>query len=157
MLRKTIALICPLLMLFSCSWFQEDPPPPAPPEPTRVVIQLDASGDVNPNPNGRPSPLMVRIYQLKSYSAFEKTSFLPLYENDKQALGGDLIHKQEILLKPNEKRTIFYEPGDDTKAIGLIALFRNYGLSKWRAVARVLPNKTTVIRAYISDKDVTIR
>jgi len=160
MLNKALAPICPVLLLslllLSCSWFQDDAPPP-PPEPTRVVIELEAAGDINKNPQGRPSPLMIRVYQLRAYGAFEKTAFLNLYEDDQHALGGDLIKVEEVLLKPSEKRTLFYEPGDDTRAIGLVGLFRNYGLAQWRASAGVQPNKTTVVRAFISGREITIR
>ncbi len=116
-------------------------------EPTRVVLEFEAAGDINPNGEGRASPLGVRIYQLKSYSVFEKADFFSLYDNDEQVLGGELVKKQEILLKPNEKRTVFFETEDDTQTIGLLGRF--HGLRKqpqWKAAAGVQANKTTVIQ-----------
>ena len=97
-----------LAIVSACGLFKKDKPP-APIEPTRVVLQFEAAGDINPNMTGRASPLVVRVYQLSSYSAFEKADFISLYEADAQALGKDLIDKQEIFLQPNEKRTLFFE------------------------------------------------
>ena len=91
-----------------------------------MVIEFEAAGDINPNGEGRASPLGVRIYQLKSYSVFGKADFFSLYDNDEQVLGGELVKKQEILLKPNEKRTVFFETEDDTQTIGLLGVFIDY-------------------------------
>ena len=79
---------------------QGQQPPPAP-EPTRVVLEFEATGNINPNSEGRASPLVVRIYRLKSYSVFEDADFFSLYEKADDALGGELIDKEEILLNPN--------------------------------------------------------
>ena len=97
-----------LLMVTACGLFKKDKPPPQP-EPTRVVLEFEAAGDINPNIAGRPSPVVIRIYHLRSYSAFQDADFNALFENDATVLGGDLIGKKEVYLKPNEKRTVFYE------------------------------------------------
>src|SRR5262245_62038716 len=41
-----------------------------PPKPSNVKLTLRAAADVNPDGNGRPSPVVVRIYQLKTDTAF---------------------------------------------------------------------------------------
>ena len=80
-MHKGLILICVILMISACGMFKKKKPPP-PPEPTRVVLEFEAAGDINPNAEGRASPLVVRIYQLKSYSAFRKADFFSLYDND---------------------------------------------------------------------------
>jgi type VI secretion system protein VasD len=145
-------------MLSGCGFFKKkEKPPPPPPEPTRVIIEFEATGDINPNPEGRPSPLYLRIYQLKAYAVFEGADFFSLYDRDEEIMARDLVGKEEILLKPNEKRTVFYEVADDTGAIGLLGLFMDYENARWKAVAGVQPNKTTVIRTHVSQAGLTIR
>ena len=65
------------------------------------MVQFEASGDLNPNAEGRASPLVVRIYELKSFSIFKNADFMSLYEKDDQVLGRELVNKEErgILLK----------------------------------------------------------
>lgn len=155
-MKKSILLICMILMLSACGFFKKKQPPPAP-EPTRVVIQFDAAGDVNPNGEGRASPVGVRIYQLKTYSAFGKANFFALYDNDQGVLGGDLIGKQEIILMPNEKRTVFFETEDDTRAIGLMGIFMVYESIQWKDAAGVRANKTTVINVTVGSKGIIVK
>lgn len=158
--RRGFILLCTILMLSGCGLFgkkEKPPPPPPPPEPTRVIIEFEATGDINPNSEGRASPLYLRIYQLKAYTVFEKADFFSLYDKDDQMLARDLVAKEEILLKPNEKRTVFYEVADDTGAIGLLGLFMDYENTRWKAVAGVQPNKTTVIHIYVSKAGLAVR
>ena len=159
-IKKVLLLLCATLMLSGCGLFgkkEKPPPPPPPPEPTRVIIEFETTGDINPNSEGRASPLYLRIYQLKAYTVFENADFFSLFDKDDQILARELVAKEEILLKPNEKRTVFYEVADDTSAIGLLGLFMDYENDRWKAVAGVQPNKTTVIRTHVSQAGLSIR
>jgi len=158
MLKKGLLLLCVVMLITGCGMFKKKKkPPPPPPEPTSVVLEFNAAGDINPNADGRASPLGVRIYQLKAYRKFGKAGFFTLYDNDDDVLGSDLIKKQEILLKPNEKRTVFFEAEDDTATIGLIGLFIDYDSVQWKASAGTRENKTTVIDVYISRAGISLR
>jgi type VI secretion system protein VasD len=157
MTKKVILLLCVTMLLVGCGLFKKKKPPPPPPEPTRVVLEFEAGGDINPDIAGRPSPLYIRIYQLKSYSAFGKADFFSIYENDDGVLGRELVDKQEILLQPNEKRTVFFETGDDTQAIGLLGIFRDYEHAQWKAATGIQPHKTSVIHISVSSAGITVR
>jgi type VI secretion system protein VasD len=156
MMKKGLVWICVILMVAACNPFKKKKPPP-PPEPTRVVLEFEAAGDINPNPEGRASPLILRIYQLKSYSKFKNAEFFALYEKDDEVLGGELIRKEEIMLKPDEKRTVFYETTDDTRTIGVIGAFMDYEQSQWKAAAGVKKNKTNVINISVNGTKLTVK
>jgi type VI secretion system protein VasD len=157
MIKRTLILICCALTLAACGLFGKKKPPPPPPEPTQVVIQFEAAGDINPDGDGRASPLTVRIYQLKSYSVFEKADFFSLYDKDTAALGSDLLKKQETLLKPNAQHTVFFKAEDGTKTIGLMGAFiTNEGI-QWKAAEGIQANKTSVINVFVSRAGITIR
>jgi type VI secretion system protein VasD len=143
-------------MVNACGLFSKDKPPP-PPEPTRVVLEFEAAGKINPNIAGRSSPVVVRIYQLKSYSVFHGTDFIPLFEKDEEVLGRELLHKQELILRPNEKRTVFFETSDKIRTIGIMAAFRNYEQGRWKAAAGIQKNKTNVFNVFISGIDMNIK
>ncbi len=165
---SVILVLASLLMLTSgCGWFKKDeppppPPPPAPeptppPEPTRIEVKFETAGNINPNMTGHAAPVLVRIYQLKSYPAFDKADFVSLYEKGSETLANDLVYKEEIYLKPNEKRTIFFEVSEETKALGILAAFRHYQSGQWKVSLGIEPNKTNVINIFISDVNVQIK
>jgi len=68
-----------------------------------------------------------------------------------------LVSKEEILLKPNEKRTVFFEAAADTQAIGVVGFFINYERTQWKAATGVQPNKTSVIHIFVSGAGLTVR
>lgn len=143
------------MMVNACGLFSKKPPPP--PEPTRVVLEFEASGKINPNLAGRSSPVAVRIYQLKSYSVFQGAGFIPLFEKDEEVLGQELLHKQELILSPNEKRTVFFEASDKIRTIGIMAAFRNFDRGQWKTAAGIQKNKTNVLNVFVSGTDVNIK
>jgi type VI secretion system protein VasD len=156
MLRNGSILVVALLMINACSLFGKDTPPP-PLEPTRVVLEFETAGDINPNIAGRASPLVVRIYHLTAYSAFRDADFNSLFENDSQVLGRDLVDKKEIYLKPNEKRTVFFEAPDAIHTVGVMAAFRYYHQGQWKVAATVQKNTTNVIYVLIKGTNVQMK
>lgn len=152
----SIILACILTTLCACGWFKKDKPP-AQPEPTRVVIEIETAGDINPSITNRPSPVVVRIYQLRSYADFKKADFTSLYENGNQALGKDLIDQQEIFVKPGEKRTVFFEAPDDLRTVGIMAAFRYYQKGQWKVSTGIQPNKTNVVNVFINGTNVQLK
>lgn len=156
MIRKGLLIVFVLMMSSGCGFFKKKQPPPQP-EPTRIVLKFEAAGDINPNAEGRASPLVLRIYQLKSYSIFEDADFFTLYEKDNQVMGSELVGKEEILMKPNQNRTVFYETSDDTRTIGVLGAFRDYENAQWKVAAGIQPHKTNVVNIYISGTKLNIR
>lgn len=154
--RKRLFLLCAVMMLAGCGFFKKEKPPQLP-ELTRVVLEFEAAGDINPNAEGRASPLVLRIYQLKSYSVFKNADFFSLYDKEDQVLARELVNKEEILLKPNEKRTVFFVAAADTQTIGVLGLFINSERTQWKVAASVQPNKTSVIHIYVSGAGLTVR
>ena len=156
-MKKALLLVCVLLLVSACGLFKKDKPPP-PPEPTCVALQFEAAGNINPNSEGRSFPLFLRIYQLKSYSKFEDADFFSLYEKDDEVFGKELVNKEEILLKPNERRTVFYnEVSDDIHTIGIYGLFRIYEQAQWKAATGIQKNKNNVIKIYVSGTKLVIK
>src|SRR5690606_22086490 len=61
------------------------------PTPAVVELEVQPAADLNPDPNGRPSPVVMRLYHLASSTAFGSADFLQLYENESASLGPDLL------------------------------------------------------------------
>ena len=132
-----------VLTLNGCGLFgsakEEQPPPP----PTRVELNIEAAPDINPDSEGRSSPLLLRIYELKGLSAFNGADFFSLYEKEQTALAGDMVRKEEFILKPGEKRELVLTPGADTGFVATFAAFRNLDTAQWRASAPIAAHQTS--------------
>src|SRR6056297_1416255 len=72
------------------------------PDPTTVNLLLTASPASNPDRNNRPSPVLVRVYELRSAGAFETADFFALLELDRGVLGAEMLNRWEFQLAPGE-------------------------------------------------------
>ncbi len=112
---------------------------PRPMEPVALTLHISANAQINPDINGRPSPVAVRIYELKSVALFSSADFFSLFDKDTATLGGDLLGKEEFTLYPGETR-ILTRPGHlETTAIGVLVAYRDLEKSIWRTTHAVSP------------------
>ena len=151
-------LCLPLLLAFGfagCAMFQKTPPPAAPappappplsmpqivmppmqreaPLPVQVAHSIEAGADANPDASGRASPVVVRVYEMKSAVAFEAADFFSLFEREQQALGADLIARDEYQIRPGEQ-VLFARPlRAGTRVVGVAVAFRDLDRSSWRS------------------------
>jgi type VI secretion system protein VasD len=58
---------------------------------------------LNPDLHGRPSPIVLRLMELKHPVAFENADFFSLYERPKTALAVDLVNTEELELSPGKQ------------------------------------------------------
>lgn len=130
--------------------------PPPPPPPTAVKVSVAVLASANPDSSGRPSPVMVRVYELKSTAAFDSADFFTLYGKDQATLGADLNAKSEFLLRPGDSRSFEQVVQPGTKFIAVVAAYRDIERSRWRATAPVPPNKTTPLTVKIGAADVVM-
>jgi len=112
-----------------------------PPKPASVTGTIEATAQVNPSASKRPSPLLVRIYELKSVAAFNAADFMSLYQRDQAELAADLVTKEEFVMSPGETKTFAKTLGADTRFLGVVAAYRDLEHAKWRSVVAVLPNQ----------------
>ena len=125
--RTLILLVITAFGISGCaSWFQSDL--------TKLDLRLTAASDLNPDLAGRPSPLVVRIYELKAPTIFQNADFFSLYEFDQQTLGMDLVNSEEMLLTPGQQTDVQAALSADTNYIAVIAAYRDIERSNWRYV-----------------------
>ena len=105
-----------------------------PPKPTKARMTVVAQADVNPDASGRPSPIVVRVYQLQQDAKFANADFFALFDDEQQLLGGDLLARDEISLAPGERKEVQVEVKGEAKFLAAIAAFRDIRNSQWRAV-----------------------
>ncbi|WP_340674111.1 type VI secretion system lipoprotein TssJ [Microbulbifer salipaludis] len=94
---------------------------------TSIALAVEIENDVNPDSDGRSSPVVVRVFMLADDRQFSREDFLNLYENAESRLGKDLI--DTVVLKefaPGEQRVEQLALTPEVRYIGLLAEFVQY-------------------------------
>ena len=128
---------------------------PPPPKPTVVAATLQATASANPDARKRASPLVVRIYELKSSAAFEAADFLSLYERDQATLAAEMGAREEFTLRPGDSKPWEKTVGPDVRFIGVIGAFRDIERARWKAIVPVKANARNVVTIRADDITIT--
>lgn len=127
-----------LALLTSCA-------APEKPLTTAVTLTLTAAPNTNPDATGRPSPLVTRYYVLKAPGAFETADFFSLQDKDSATLGADLVQREEVILRPGERRTVQLTLAADAKALGFTGAYRDLTHARWRQGYSLTPGQPLVL------------
>jgi type VI secretion system protein VasD len=112
---------------------------------------ISASSDINPDIEGRPSSVIVRVYQLANKINFENANYNELFESDHNALGTEFITLNEYFVDPGSKNDIELKISENTKYIGVVVGYRSVEMVTWRTVMSV-PEKS-----FFSDSGLEIK
>lgn len=142
---RVLLLMCSLVVLGGCGT--------APP-----VLQgsLKAAATTNPDVRGRPSPIVLRVYELRALGAFNNADFFSLFEKEAETLGGELVGREEYILQPSETKPYQRQLQPDTKFIGVAAAFRDLENARWRLTAPVPSHRAVAITVGVDARAVTM-
>lgn len=117
----------------------------------RIELAVASQPNVNPDNSGRPSPVIVKMFELRNDLAFKQSDFHSLFNQPMQALGSDLIAADELVFIPGEARVVRYLPTEQTRFIGIMAGFRQMDRSLWRVIRPVDPEETNLVAFELND------
>ncbi|WP_394203336.1 type VI secretion system lipoprotein TssJ [Shewanella waksmanii] len=120
------------MLLAACSTINAIVPP-------STDVTFNASADINPDINGRPSPVVVKLFELSSRTIFDTQDFFTLYESAETILGPDLIKKDELEMQPMQQLEYPMTLNTNTRYIGVVVAYRDIDASRWRSVVEVDP------------------
>jgi type VI secretion system protein VasD len=168
-----------VLLLGGCSFSSK--PPPAAPQPPPVAIQqapapqivmpapirealppppvafaVEVSATANPDATGRASPVVVRLYELKSPVAFESADFFSLFDRESQTLGADLVARDEYQLKPGEQVLLARALRPGARYFAVAVAYRDLERARWRAVQTLPGSAPNGIGVRIDTRNVTV-
>jgi len=123
-----LALLATLLSLTGCAALSPYS------DMTKLDLTLNGSDELNPDLNGRPSPIVLRLIELKHPVAFETADFFSLYQRPKEVLAPDLVVLEELELRPGETRELKLSVQKDSRYVGVLAAYRDLPESNWRVV-----------------------
>lgn len=125
---RTMCTMALALAVASCGMLKASPP-----KPQLLKLSLSVSADVNPDAQNRPSPIVLRIYQLKDDAAFKDADFFALYDKEQATLAAALVSRVEFEVAPGEQRTVDYQLSPDARFVGVAAAYRDIRNAAWRA------------------------
>jgi type VI secretion system protein VasD len=126
------------------------------PRTTSLRFIVSADDLINPNSESQPAPVLLRVYELKTLTAFQQASFFQLLDNDAAVLGTDMVAKREVEIKPGERQGFDRSTPVDTHYIGVIAGFRQIENAVWRANLEVVPEQSGLVVVKVTAQTVSI-
>ncbi|MBU3004989.1 type VI secretion system lipoprotein TssJ [Paraglaciecola arctica] len=126
---RKIGIIFLCLQLFACTNTTENT--------VDFNYFITASKDINPDIAGRPSSVIVRIYQLTNRINFENASYDELFESNHNALGTEYITLNEYLIDPGSKKEVELKISENAKYIGVVVGYRSTDMVTWRTIKEV--------------------
>lgn len=136
-------ILCVLLALLPLGCKGSDSKSPESACEQLIDLELSAGEHLNPGDDGGALPVVVRYYQLKDRVAFEASDFRSIWQEDAQALGGDLLERTESTLFPatRDRKRLVRKP--EASYLAVVALFRNPLGTDWRQI-QALPEPAAV-------------
>ncbi|WP_148416944.1 type VI secretion system lipoprotein TssJ, partial [Haloferax sp. KTX1] len=112
-----------VLMLGGCAFFHPV-----------ADVHVTAGESVNPDSGDRASPVLLRVYELRSRDTFRDAGFDALHDDPEAALGEDLVAMEETMLRPGGSWHAERALQDGTRYLGVTAAFRNIDDARWRVI-----------------------
>ncbi|GAB6263679.1 type VI secretion system lipoprotein TssJ [Photobacterium sp. R1] len=155
MMRKLSLRMLPLmllsLMVSGCSLWSEDLTAP------QLVVNIRAASNINPNVDGKPSPVELRLYQLTDSQAFNQADFLQIYNDEQGVLKAELLLTRQLSsVLQGESRQEVLPLAAETKYIGVIAGFADYREAKNKVIYKPLVVSSAAINIDIDGINLSV-
>ncbi len=125
-------------------------------DPPKVEAVIQASPEVNPDPTGRPSPIVLLVLELKSTSVFDTADFFALWEHPDTVLAGDVQNVERLQLMPGDERELEMEFQMESQFLGVVAAYRQIEVARWRSSVETPTDRTTRVIVRIEPLEVKI-
>jgi type VI secretion system protein VasD len=149
---KTVALPALLMLLAVGPGCSGTPPPPD----TVVDLSLVATSDLNPDAQGRPSPALVRIYELTSEDPFRTATYYDLRDAPEDTLGPTVVSRREIVVNPGTATQRTFEVEDNARIIGLVVDYQDLENAIWRSYISVRTGEENRLHTSLRADEVTL-
>lgn len=102
--------------------------------PAVYPINGEAAPTINRDTNGKSLSVVVRLYQLKERTDFDRLTFdtATSGKSDQELFGASLVSMKEVVLVPGGKQQITEKLEPDTRFVGIVGYFRKPDPQAWR-------------------------
>ncbi|MEE9686090.1 type VI secretion system lipoprotein TssJ [Lelliottia amnigena] len=148
-----ISLLAMLGLQQGCSLYQDSQQPDS-----YKRVHLEAALDVNPNLYGRPSPVLLTLYQLSEAKTFLKADLASLSCADaKPPADAAWLACETFQLSPGELRLYRFLPEPELRQVGVVAEFRDIDNAEWRSVEVFQEQNLEQLKVMLARDTVSIR
>ncbi len=141
------------LLVLGCSSSAEKP---VDTEPLAIATKISVSAMVNPDINNRPSPIVVRFYELQSLGKYTESDFSELFGNYESVLGSELISSEQYHLNPGDNRILKENLAAGTQFIAVVAAYRDLNQAIWRDAVVIPSDKTTQLFIFVDKLGISV-
>jgi type VI secretion system protein VasD len=132
--RPGLALLSVLLATLALTACKSKPPAVVIPKPIIATVSIVAAQDLNPNRDGRPSPVFLRLLLLRDGGKFSSAEFDEVTAKADQVLAAALLGRDERMIEPGSSVKITLEVPPEARVLGVVAEYSALPDSRWRAV-----------------------
>ncbi|HTZ72059.1 MAG TPA: type VI secretion system lipoprotein TssJ [Acetobacteraceae bacterium] len=137
MKRRALLLMLPLA-LATCGG-------PKPPPPAVLDLTIIGGATQNPETDGHPAPVSIRIYQLGAAGGFQQADIFALLQRETATLGQDLLGAETLTVTPGQTLHVHRQLKPGTQFLGAAVLFRDIDHAQWRGLAPVAASGPTAL------------
>lgn len=121
-----------------------------------ISLIISAHPLTNLDLSGRPSPTVVRVYQLRKEVDFNEASFFDLYDQDKTLLAADLLSREEFVVAPGSvvNRQLLIDT--DARFVAIMAAFQDTNNSVHKQIQPVSSDSDTTLVAHLSGNSLVV-
>lgn len=127
---RALVLVLALLVLASCSVVNMAITP-------FEKVALIAQPDLNPDINGRPSPVEVKLLHLSSRQTFDHLGFYDLFYRSQLLLTEELLSEQIVTIQPGQKIKVKLPLPKGARYTVVLVAYRAIDSARWRHVGEV--------------------
>ena len=116
---------------------------------TALELTVVGGPALNPNAEGNPRPVIVRIYDLGAAATFESADYQALFEGPSAAVKRDVIAMEEIVLRPGAIQERNRDLAAGVRVLGVAAAFRDMGAAVWHLTVPVKPGQRNFVLIHL--------
>ncbi|WP_157314522.1 type VI secretion system lipoprotein TssJ [Chitinibacter sp. GC72] len=104
--------------------------------PQNMDVLVVADSAVNPDSNGRPSPVIMKLYQMKGDRAFKSADYFQLGQST-EPFSPEILSIEELILQPSDVTRFTRPISTEAKYLATFVAFRDVDSSRWRNAGEV--------------------
>lgn len=96
-------------------------------ESYNITVTLNVSNKLNPNKDGRPSPLVIKILQLNDDAKFTQAGIEEILMSTDTVIGEALVGVDQAMAFPGKNQELKLNVNSQAKYLGVVAAFQHEG------------------------------
>lgn len=143
------------LIISGCGLFGKDEPAAQVEQSYTLDLQLSASESLNPNTQGRPSPLLVRVFATEAGTEINSTEFEKVFDLNNQVMNPRPL--QSIFVRPGEVKELRFQLNMIQTRLLIAAAYRDPHQAIWKSAAIISPQATVNVSATLAESEISIK